>query len=115
MRAFIAHIVTYCNNASIKVRTYVRSTVSQREFFFLIFPTLGIIYESSGLVALNEVKYTHSLIIDCIPANVATVVQDCLTYRNARDLQDYLTQGSAGYTCEIVVVKVAELISVYEH
>jgi len=80
--------------------------------FFLIFPTLGIIYESSGLAALNEVKYTHSLIIDCIPANAATIVQDCLTYRNA--LQDYLTQGSAGYTCEMVLVKVAELISVYE-
>lgn len=85
------------------------------EIFFLIFPTLGIIYESSGLAALNEVKYTHSLIIDCIPANVATVVQDCLTYRNTRDLQDYLTQDSAGYMCEMIVAKVAELISVYKH
>lgn len=43
------------------------------------------------------------------------VVQDCLTYRNVRDLQNYLTQGSASYTCETVLVKVAGLISVYEH
>lgn len=61
--------------------------------------------------ALNELKYTHSLIIDCIPTNAAMVVQDCLTYRNARDLQNYLTQGTAGYTYNTVLVKVAELIS----
>jgi len=64
--------------------------------------------------ALNEVKYTHSLIIDCIPTNASMVVQDCLTYRNARDLQNYLTQGTAGYTYKMVLVKVAELISICE-
>lgn len=49
-----------------------------------------------------QMKHTRTR-LSSIAFAQTPVVQDCLTYRNARDLQDYLTQGSASYTREIVV------------